>query len=291
MKKLIFILVAIIFTPIAVNAATIKGCVYDKKTNEPIIGAIVTLLISDRGVQIDFDGCFVLKNVSKETDKIYIKSLGCNDYIQTVSITDDNAEIDLGRINMKRAKSKHYNRVTVAYNPAYIPKCHKTGFGFTGEENKGFSVSYLHGYNFYKNLAFELGTKYNYSYNSYEEGTDIHSQSRHHSISILANLAYNVPVRNITVSPYAGLYMRKFIYSKASYGDENGCTVYDTERNFNNKWLNPGVQIGLGFKFKRFYIGGELIYEFDQLVSYEPGISQNWEHTGYEYSISIGYEF
>lgn len=291
MKKLIIILIATILAPVAINAATIKGYVYDKKTNEPIIGAIVTMASQNKGVQTDFQGRFTLKNVPTGTEQVNIKSLGYSDYNQIVTISDDNAEIDLGRIDLKTAKSKHYNRVALSYNPAYIPKCHEDGFGFNWEDNKGFSISYLHGYNFFKNLALEFGAKYNYSFNSYEEGRYIHSQSKHHSISILANLACNIPVKNVTIAPYLGLYMRKFIYSKASYGNENGCTVYDTERNFNNKWLNPGVQVGLGFKFKRFYIGGELSYEFDQLVSYDPGVSQNWEHTGYEYSVSLGYEF
>lgn len=300
MKKLIIALIASIFAPFAINAATIKGFVFDKKTNEPIIGAIITTSNQNNGVQTDFNGRFILRNVPTGTDQIHVKSLGYSDFNQTIIIVDDKAEIDLGRINMKTAKSKHYNRVTVAFNPVVIPALDSPSddwINYNKLNRIGISLSYLHGYNFINRFSAELGAKYNYCFVSVKRN-NLHSQSKHHSISIFTNLAYDIPVKNVTISPYIGLYMRKYLYSKVSQGDEQECTVYDTELHFNNKWLNPGAQVGIGFKFKKFYIGGEMNCYFDQ-------DQRNCSLSGYyhndhdpesidhflEYSVTLGYEF
>lgn len=274
------------------NAATIKGYVYDKKTNEPIIGAIVTLSNRNGGVQTDFQGGFVLRNVEKGTDRLYIKSLGYVDYTCVITITDDNAEIDLGRIDMKKAKSKHYNRISLSYNPQLIPTIDQEqmllydSYGVIGG-----SASYLHGFNLYKSLALEIGANYNYTFNTIETES-YHSQSQHHSVSLFANIAFNVSVGNVTISPYVGAFTRKYIYSKMCYENPERCVIYDMASDIEEKWFNPGVQAGLGFRYGKFYLGASLGCDLTQERNYfmeeTPG---NADEFYYEYSFSIGFEF
>lgn len=282
------------------DGATIKGYVYDKKTNEPIIGAIVTLVNHNKGTQTDFNGRFILQNISVGTEQIHVKSLGFSDFTQTITITDGNAEIDLENINMKKAKSKHYNRIALSYNPQLIPTlCPHEKLFYDSYGVAGVSASYLHGFNFHDHFAVELGAKYNFTFDSFENN-DFHTQSKHHSVSVLANLVYNLRIKETTFSPYIGLYLRKFLYSKLSYGNDQECTVYDTELWFNKKWKNHGMQVGLGVKFNRFYLGAELSYDLyperylsdilfdDEIVG---DIDNNLGKKFVEYSFTIGFEF
>ena len=70
------------------QAVSIKGYVIDKKTNEPIIGAIVTIEGQNIGAQTDFDGRFVIKDVESGTDKLVVKSIGYKDHTRTITISD-----------------------------------------------------------------------------------------------------------------------------------------------------------------------------------------------------------
>ncbi len=303
MKKLnilILIFFVAVFAPISVHAESVKGYVYDNKTKEPIIGALVTIQGQNIGAQTDFDGRFLINDISSDTKKLLIRSMGYKEHSITINLTEDSVIQDLGIIYLKSARSKHYNRFMVSFNPVNIPMFSDSGAGglylnYSTLENdisKGISGTYLYGYNFYKDLAIELGAKYNYTFHSYKTDV-IHTQSKHHSVAVFTNLVYNKPIRSVTMSPYLGLYMRKFLYSKLSYGDNQGCVLYDMERHFNNKWFNPGVQLGIGIKYKSFYIGAELNYDFDENRSYDLNnyYSESRKETYVEYSISLGFEF
>lgn len=291
-KLLFLVSVIAMLASASVNAATIKGYVYDKKTNEPVIGAIVTLLNQSGGAQTDFQGRFVLKNVQSGADQLHIKSLGYGDYTYAVTITDENAEIDLGRIDMKSSKSKHYNRIALSYNPQLIPTVNQDQqFQYDSYGVIGVSASYLHGFNLYKSLALEIGASYNYTFNTIET-EEFHSQSKHHSVSLLANVAFNIAVKNVTISPYVGVFTRKYIYSKMCYENSERSRIYDIGSELGDKWFNPGAQAGLGFRYGKVYLGAsvgcDLCQERDYYMEESPN---NGEKFFYEYSLSIGFEF
>ncbi len=288
---IILLIIGIIIT-INANAASIKGYVYDKKTNEPIIGAIVTLLNQNIGVHTDFDGCFVLKDVQLGTDKLHIKSIGFNEYIQAVTVSEDNPELDLGIIKMKPERSRHYNRLSLSYNPQLIPTiCSHQKMFYDSYGVTGFSASVLHGYNLSDKFGLELGVKYNYTYDV-KDTEYFHKHSKHHSLSVFANVVYNVSLNNLMISPYVGVYTRKYLYSKLCYKDSQRSVVYDMTTDMEEESFNPGVHAGLGFKYGKLYLGAELGCDLNQERIYYIDSSQdNSDKFYYEYSFSVGFEF
>lgn len=284
MKKL-SILALLLFSAISMQAVSIKGFVIDKKTNEPIIGAIVTVEGQNIGAQTDFDGRFVIKDVESGTDKLLVKSIGYKDHTRTITISDKN-DIDLGNIYIGQNNRKN-NRITLSYNPNEIPY-HK--FLIENELEyklqKGVAISYLHWFYIYNDLALELGGKYNYTWSKEEHGEEYHSEGNHHSISIFTNIAYNISFDKFTVSPYAGIFAKNYLYSKVSKGDSSICNIYDLK---SNKIIhNVGCHAGLGLKFNNIYLGTEISYvrptkkQFYDVLEVRKYI---------EYSLSIGYEF
>ena len=295
MKKNITLIVPIIIgllTGISANAASIKGYIYDKKTNEPVIGAIVMLMNQNIGVHTDFDGRFVISDVQSGKDRLHVKSLGHSIYTQDLKIAEDSAEIDMGVIYMKSAKSKHYNRISYSYNPQLIPTiCSHQKMFYNSYGETGLSASVLHGYNFSNRFSVELGAKYNYTFNV-QETEEFHSHSKHHSVSVFANLACNILLNNVVISPYVGLYTRKYLYSKLCYENSQRRVVYDITTDMEEKWFNPGAQVGLGFKSGRLYLGAELGCDFNQeRIYYIESSRGNSDKLYYEYSFSVGFEF
>ena len=111
MKKL-SALALLLLTAISMQAVSIKGYVIDKKTNEPIIGAIVSVEGQNIGAQTDFDGRFVINDVNPGTVQIIIKSIGYSNYTKRIKIKDYNTEIILERIKLKIQEKKQDNRKT-----------------------------------------------------------------------------------------------------------------------------------------------------------------------------------
>lgn len=295
MRKNITLIVPIIIgllTGISANAASIKGYIYDKKTNEPVIGAIVMLMNQNIGVHTDFDGRFVISDVQSDQDRLHVKSLGHSSYMQTVTFANDSATIDVGIIHLKKARSKHYNRLSLSYNPQLIPTiCSHQKMFYNSYGETGFSASVFHGYNISDRIGIELGAKYNYTYNT-QDTEEFHSYSKHHSVSVFANVAYNVALNNFVISPYIGFYTRKYLYSKLCYENTQRHVVYDMTTDMEEKWFNPGAQVGLGLKYGKLYLGAELGCDFNQERTYYIESSQgNSDKFYYEYSFSVGFEF
>lgn len=281
MKKL-SILALLLFSAISMQAVSIKGFVIDKKTNEPIIGAIVTVEGQNIGAQTDFDGRFVIKDVESGTDKLLVKSIGYKDHTRTITISDKD-DIDLGNIYIGQNNRKN-NRITLSYNPNDVPSRilnneEELEYGI----QKGVAISYLHWFYIYNDLALELGGKYNYTWSKEEYGEGYHSEGNHHSFSITTNLAYNINFNKSTISPYFGVFAKKYLYSKVSKGNSSSCEIYDLKSNT----INIGCHAGLGSKFNNIYLGVEFSYDnsnfrFDDIYD---------EEVPFNYSISIGYEF
>lgn len=284
---IILLIIGTIIT-INANAASIKGYVYDKKTNEPIIGAIVTLMNQNIGVHTDFDGCFVIPNVQSGQDRLHVKSLGHSNYTQDLTIAEDSVTIDVGVIYLKNAKSKHYNRITYSYNPQLIPAINDDqNMSYDSYGAIGISISYLHGYNFSDKFRVELGAKLNNTADNMEM-YDI--QSKNHSLSFFANIAYNIAINNVTISPYVGVFTRAYIKSEIQDGDDE--IVFDVDDELENKWFNPGAQVGIGFKYRKLYLGAELGCDLNQeRVYFMNPLEGNPDKFYFEYSFSVGIEF
>lgn len=294
MKKNITLIVPIIIgllTGISANAASIKGYIYDKKTNEPVIGAIVMLMNQNIGVHTDFDGRFVISDVQSGKDRLHVKSLGHSIYTQDLKIAEDSAEIDMGVIYMKSAKSKHYNRISYSYNPQLIPTiCPHQKLFYDSYKVIGVTFSYLHGYNFSDKFSVELGVKYNGTFDRVETTDSHRPESMNLSLSVFANLAYNISINNVTISPYVGVFTRSYLISE--FRNDDNYVVYDVDKELENRWFNPGAQVGVGFKYRKLYLGAELGCDLDQERIYfmEPA-QGNPDKFYFEYSFTVGIQF
>lgn len=294
MKKNITLIVPIIIgllTGISANAASIKGYIYDKKTNEPVIGAIVMLMNQNIGVHTDFDGRFVISDVQSGKDRLHVKSLGHSIYTQDLKIAEDSAEIDMGVIYMKSAKSKHYNRISYSYNPQLIPTiCPHQKLFYDSYKVIGVTFSYLHGYNFSDKFSVELGVKYNGTVDRVETTDSHRPESMNLSLSVFTNLAYNISINNVTISPYVGVFTRSYLISE--FRNDDNEVVYDVDEELENKWFNPGAQVGVGFKYRKLYLGAELGCDLDQERIYfmEPA-QGNPDKFYFEYCFTVGIQF
>ena len=301
MRKNITLIVPIIIgllTGISANAASIKGYIYDKKTNEPVIGAIVMLMNQNIGVHTDFDGRFVISDVQSGKDRLHVKSLGHSIYTQDLKIAEDSAEIDMGVIYMKSAKSKHYNRISYSYNPQLIPTiCPHQKLFYDSYKVIGVTFSYLHGYNFSDKFSVELGAKSNITIDDrdkdQEQSIEMYDRQLHStnlSLSVFANLAYNIAINNVTISPYVGVFTRSYLISE--FRNDDNYVVYDVDKELENRWFNPGAQVGVGFKYRKLYLGAELGCDLDQERIYfmEPA-QGNPDKFYFEYCFTVGIQF
>lgn len=80
----IFILIIFILTGHQVFARTIKGTVYDKRTQEPLIGANVTVQGTAVGAATGLDGSFIMRNAPDSTIVLLVSSLGYKTQLVTV---------------------------------------------------------------------------------------------------------------------------------------------------------------------------------------------------------------
>lgn len=281
MKKL-SILALLLFAAISMQAVSIKGYVIDKKTNEPIIGAIVTVEGQNIGAQTDFDGRFVITDVESGTDKLLVKSIGYKDHKRAINISDTD-DIDLGKIYLGQNNTTHH-RITLSYSGQNdVPTRILNNEELEYDIQKGIAASYLYWFYIYNDLALELGGKYNYTWSKEEYGEGYHSEGNHHSISIFTNLAYNINIDKFTISPYLGVFAKKYLYSKVSKGNSSQCEIYDLKSNT----INVGCHVGLGFKYNKIYLGAEISYDTPNFRFKD----YHDEATPFNYSLSIGYEF
>ena len=297
-NKLILMVINIIITGISANAASIKGYIYDKKTNEPVIGAIVMLMNQNIGVHTDFDGRFVISDVQSGKDRLHVKSIGHCNYTQDLIIAEDSVAIDVGIIYLKKAMSKHYNRLSLSYNPQLIPTiCPHQKLFYDSYKVIGVTFSYLHGYNFSDKFSVELGAKSNITIDDrdkdQEQSIEMYDRQLHStnlSLSVFANLAYNIAINNVTISPYVGVFTRSYLISE--FRNDDNYVVYDVDKELENRWFNPGAQVGVGFKYRKLYLGAELGCDLDQERIYfmEPA-QGNPDKFYFEYSFTVGIQF
>lgn len=90
--------IALLFCPITTNAQTLKGIVVDSRTNEPIIGAVVSVKTSNGlsgGASTDVSGRFSLALKSVPTTIVASYTGYNNEEISIYEVTDDEIQIDL----------------------------------------------------------------------------------------------------------------------------------------------------------------------------------------------------
>lgn len=249
------------------------------------------LMNQNIGVHTDFDGRFVISDVQSGKDRLHVKSLGHSIYTQDLKIAEDSAEIDMGVIYMKSAKSKHYNRISYSYNPQLIPTiCPHQKLFYDSYKVIGVTFSYLHGYNFSDKFSVELGVKYNGTFDRVETTDSHRPESMNLSLSVFANLAYNISINNVTISPYVGVFTRSYLISE--FRNDDNYVVYDVDKELENRWFNPGAQVGVGFKYRKLYLGAELGCDLDQERIYfmEPA-QGNPDKFYFEYCFTVGIQF
>ncbi|TMM58689.1 TonB-dependent receptor [Maribacter algarum] len=90
MKRIALYFILLGISPIIAQTGTIKGIIYDKQSESPLIGAVVELLNASEttGVITDFDGRFTLNNVQVGRQAILITYLGYEPYtIPNIEVT------------------------------------------------------------------------------------------------------------------------------------------------------------------------------------------------------------
>ena len=90
--------IALLFSSITTNAQTLKGIVLDSRTNEPIIGAVVSIKTSNGlsgGASTDVSGRFSLAVKSVPTTIVASYTGYNNEEISIYEVTDDEIQIDL----------------------------------------------------------------------------------------------------------------------------------------------------------------------------------------------------
>jgi len=90
MKRIALCLILLGLSPIIAQTGTIKGFIYDKQSESPLIGATIELLNTKEttGVITDFDGMFALENVNVGRRGIQISYLGYEPYsIPNIEVT------------------------------------------------------------------------------------------------------------------------------------------------------------------------------------------------------------
>lgn len=114
---LLFAVLVIFCTATAVAQATLKGKIVDAESNEPLIGATVSVKGSTEGSVTDIDGVFSLKITTSGTT-VEFKYLGYK--TKTMKITQKGT-VDLGTVSME-ADSHVLNDVVVTSSIAVARK-------------------------------------------------------------------------------------------------------------------------------------------------------------------------
>lgn len=257
---------------------TIKGAVIDKSGN-PLPGATVEATGGAESVTTDADGTFTME-VPIWLKSVTAKYPGYKDQIQKVGYADIIFEMGKG--------SKVYNRLTWGYTPQFLggedfkeykdsKVMHGAAFNWTiGTRLTNKINLYLETgigvqYNYWKYKYTETYIYINYDYD-YRNGTT--TKTPYYSTSTykddVHNLALYVPVqlayqlnlgKNIIFQPYLGFHIKANIMTLVDGDYEVG-----TER---GKYapVQGGMQFGVGFTFKKFYLGAGYSFDFNSYVN------------------------
>jgi len=79
----------LILSSFSINAATIKGFVYDKNTREQLVGAIVSLSGTKYGTATELDGRFTIHNVLAGTYKLKVEFVSYESQEMDITITEN----------------------------------------------------------------------------------------------------------------------------------------------------------------------------------------------------------
>ena len=110
LKKLMLLAIVSLMANTVFAQGSVKGTIIDSNTNEPLPGANIVVVGTDKGTSTDFDGNFNLE-VPAGNQKIKIVYLGYNPKEIPVTISDGQTK-DLGKITLQ-ADSQSLNEVVI----------------------------------------------------------------------------------------------------------------------------------------------------------------------------------
>lgn len=186
--------------------------------------------------------------------------------------------------------TENYSRVSVSYNPL------KVKFDVEGVSDvkmNGFSAGYTYGLNILKTapLFVEFGANVMYASGKESDGVEDWSYEQTYN-----TLSLNVPVSvsykfsfadKMSLSPFVGLNIRGLLLAKGKYTESSsyyeGVNYFD-EDTLDDPWkrVQVGWQIGVGFNYKKLYVG----------VAYGSDFSEITKKAKLSFTtISLGYNF
>jgi len=182
-----------------------------------------------------------------------------------------------------------YNRVYVSYSPLKL----KADGGAADIKMTGFSAGYLHGFNLSGNLPLFLEVGGNLAYSFGDEGDDYFKVKYNlFSVNVPVNVAYKLTFGDsgFSLTPFLGINLRYNISSKAKVegdlvdelgdlidwgdlGDLWGDLGLDDPGYYGNpggpgdlKHFQVGWQIGVGFNYKKLYVGVSYGSDFSEIA-------------------------
>lgn len=193
--------------------------------------------------------------------------------------------------------TENYSRVSVSYNPL------KVKFDVEGVSDvkmNGFSAGYTYGLNILKTapLFVEFGANVMYASGKESDGYEDWSYEQTYN-----TLSLNVPVSvsykfsfadKMSLSPFVGLNIRGLLLAKGKYTESSSyyegedlsmdINYFDKEDTLDDPWkrVQVGWQIGVGFNYKKLYVG----------VAYGSDFSEITKKAKLSFTtISLGYNF
>lgn len=268
---------------------TIKGAVIDR-TGNPLPGATVEAKGGAESTTTDADGTFSME-VPIWLKSATAKYSGYKDQTKKVGMGDLLFEMSPGK------NGRVYNRFTLAYTPQFIYGQDTEGIdgktmqGAAFKWNIGIKLS--HSINLYLETGVDINIfnwKYEYvalyqRYNYVPGGKSYYTPELRHrdedkvfgAITVPVNVVYRLRLSDkIYFQPYVGLHV------KINAGD--GVHIpYENYKEENNV-CQVGMQFGVGFTFKKFYLGAGFAPDFNSYV-------KNFKMSSGVLDLSLGIQF
>lgn len=183
-----------------------------------------------------------------------------------------------------------YNRIYFGYNPTSIKwEDHQSDFEEGVPLKSSLTLGYLHASNLTKSLPLfiEYGANFQYSFGKNSDSGDDWSDTikiNMFSLNIPINLAFKFKFNDCALTPYVGLNFRvnmagkyKYEYEYDDYYDgrqtesEDFDIFDDSDEEMGDmaaKRFQAGINVGVGFSYKAFYLGVGYVSDFSKIIDY-----------------------
>lgn len=180
-----------------------------------------------------------------------------------------------------------YNRIYFGYNPTSIKwEDYQSDNEKMVPLKSSLTLGYLHASNLTKSLPLfiEYGANFQYSFGKNSDSGDDWSDTTKinmFSLNIPINLAFKFKFNDCALTPYVGLNFRvnmagKYKY-EYDYGDIDGSGSEDFDMFDDSdeemgeaaaKRFQAGINVGVGFSYKAFYLGVGYVSDFSKIIDY-----------------------